>query len=84
MMQDEVGSHARRHLLSAADLHRQESETMGAAHNAMPWGNITGEELRRRLERPNREHLAHVIIQCKGYFAQAMGEIGEALKAERV
>jgi hypothetical protein len=82
MMQDEVGSQARRHLLAAAELHRRESETMGAAHDGMPWGNVHGEELLKRLERANREHLAQVIAQCKTYFAQAMGEIQKALDAE--
>jgi hypothetical protein len=82
MMQDEVGSQARGHLLAAAELHRRESETMGAAHDAMPWGNVQGEELLRRLERPNREHLAQVVRECKTHFAQAMGEIEKALQAE--
>jgi len=82
MMQDEVGSRARQHLLAAAALHHQESETVGAAHDEMPWGNVHGEELLRRLERSNREHLAQVILQCRAYFAQAMGEIEEALQAE--
>jgi len=82
MMQGEVRSLARGHLLAAAELHRRESDTMGAAHDAMPWGNVHGEELLKRLERANREHLAQVIAQCKTYFAQAMGEIQEVLEAE--
>jgi hypothetical protein len=82
MMQDEVGSRARPHLLSAAKLHRQESDTMGAAHDAMPWGNVEGEELLARLTRSNRERLAHVIVQCRGYYAEAMFEIEKALQAE--
>ena len=82
MMQDEVGSQARQHLLAAAKLHRKESETMGAAHDAMPWGNVHGEELLKRLERANRERLANVIVECKGCFAQAMAEIERALQAE--
>ena len=65
MAQGQVGNRARQHLLAAAELYRQESETMGAAHDAMPWGNIQDDELRRRLERPNRQHLAEVILQCK-------------------
>jgi hypothetical protein len=82
MMQDEVGSQARAHLLAAAELHRQESKTMGAAHDAMPWGNVHGDELLKRLERPNRELLAQVIAECGAYFAQAMDEIEKALEAE--
>jgi hypothetical protein len=82
MMQGEVGSRARSHLLAAAELHRQESKTMSAAHDAMPWGNVHGDELRKRLESPNRERLAQVIAECKGYFAQAMDEIEKALEAE--
>jgi hypothetical protein len=84
MMQDAVGSQARTHLLAAAELHRRESETMGAAHDIMPWGNVRGDELLKRVERANREALAEVIRQCKGYFAQAMGEIRKALGAEGV
>jgi hypothetical protein len=82
MMQDEVGPQARQRLLAAAELHRRESETMGAAHDAMPWGNVHGEELLARLEPSNREHLAQVILQCKEHFAQAMDEIEKALQAE--
>jgi hypothetical protein len=84
MMQGEVGSQARAHLLSAAKLHRQESETMGAAHDRMPWGNVHGEELLKRLERSNREKLAQVITECRGYFARAMSEIEQALESEGV
>ena len=82
MIQGEVGSRTRRHLLAAAELHRRESETMGTAHDQMPWGNVRGEELLKRLERANREHLAKVITQCKEHIAQAMGEIAEAREAE--
>jgi hypothetical protein len=84
MMQGEVGNQARGHLLAAAKLHRLESEAMGAAHDAMPWGNVRGEELLRRLERANREHLAQVITECKTYFAQAVDEIRQALEAEGI
>ena len=57
---------------------------MGAAHDAMPWGNVHDEELLKRLERPNREHLAQVITECRGCFARAIDEITEVLKAEGV
>jgi hypothetical protein len=82
MMQGKVGEQARAHLLAAASHFRRESQTMGEAHDAMPWGNVGGEELIARLERANREHLASVIIECKDCFAQAMAEIQAALKAE--
>lgn len=48
----------------------------------MPWGNVHGEELLRRLECANREHLTQVILQCEEYCAQAIGEIEEALQFE--
>ena len=57
---------------------------MGAAHDQMPWGNISGEELVARFERANREHLAGVILECRNCFAQAMAEIQKALEAEGV
>ena len=57
---------------------------MGAAHDAMPWGNISDEELLKRLERSNREHLVQVIAECRGTFVQAIGEIQAALAAEGV
>jgi hypothetical protein len=84
MMKGEVASQAQEHLLSAAELHKRESETMGAAHDIVPWGNVRGDELLKRVERANREALVKVIRQCKGYFAQAMGEIQKALEAEGV
>jgi hypothetical protein len=83
-MQDEVGEGARAHLLAAAGRLRRESETMGAAHNAMPWGNISGDELARRFEPTNRQHLANVIRECREHYAQAIAEIKEALQAEGV
>jgi hypothetical protein len=83
-MQGEAGEQARAHLLAAAGYLRRESETMGAAHDQMPWGNIGEEELVKRFERANREHLANVILECRDCFAQAMAEIGKALQAERV
>jgi hypothetical protein len=81
-MQDEVGEPARAHLLAAAGHLRRESETMGAAHDQMPWGNVEGAELARRFERPNREQLADVILRCKTCFEQAIAEIEQALQAE--
>jgi hypothetical protein len=83
MVQDEVDGETRAHLLAAAKLHHPESETMGTAHDQMPWGNVRGEELRKRLERPNRAHLAKVILKCKGYYAGAIAEIGKALEDKR-
>jgi hypothetical protein len=82
MMQDEVSSRARAHLLAAAELHKRESETMGAAHDIMLWGNVRGDELLKRVDRANREALSGVIGQCKEYFAQAMDQIQKALEAE--
>jgi hypothetical protein len=82
MTQGEVRDEARAHLLAAAKLHRLESEVMGAAHDAMPWSNVSGDELLKRLERANREKLADVITQCKAHFSQAMSEIEKALEAE--
>jgi hypothetical protein len=82
MMQGEVGDQARAHLLAAAGHLRRESETMGAAHDAMPWGNISGEELTRRLEPTNRKNLANVIRECRDHFARAIAEINEAVQAE--
>jgi hypothetical protein len=84
MMQGEVGEQARAHLLAAAGHLRHESETMGAAHDQMPWGNIGGEELAKRFEPANREHLAKVILECKDCFARAMAEIQKAQQAEGV
>jgi hypothetical protein len=84
MMQDEVGGRAREHLLAAAELHKRESETMGAAHDIMLWGNVRGDELLKRVERANRGALAEVIGHCKGYLARAMDEIQKALEAEGV
>ena len=72
----------RNHLLAAAELHRQESETMGAAHDIMPWGNVHGEELRKRLAPGTRAELTKVIRQCRDLFAQAMDHIQHALRAE--
>ena len=80
MAQDEVGGQAREHLLATAELHKQEAETMGAAHDIMPWGNVGGDELLKRTERTNREEIANVIGQCKEYFSQAMSEITKALE----
>ena len=83
-MQDEVGEQARAHLLAAAGHLRRESETMGAAHSAMPWGNVSGEELARRFEPANRQHLANVIRECREHFTQAIAEIQEALQTKGV
>ena len=83
-MQGEVGEEARAHLLAAAGHLRRESETMGAAHDAMPWGNISDEELVRRFEPTNRQYLADVIRECREHYAQAMVEIKSALQAEGV
>jgi hypothetical protein len=84
MMQDQVGEDARAHLLAAAGHLRRESETMGAAHDAMPWGNISDEELVRRFEPTNRQYLANVIRKCREHYAQALVEIKKALQAEGV
>jgi hypothetical protein len=82
MMQGEVGERARAHLLAAADHFRRESETMGAAHDAMPWGNVSGEELAERFEPTNRQVLADVIRECREHYAKAVAEIEKALQAE--
>jgi hypothetical protein len=82
MMQGEVGETAREHLLAAAGHHRRESAAIEAAHDVVPWGNVQGEELLRRLERANRERLAQVILECKGCFARAMDETEAALRVE--
>ena len=46
------------------------------------WGNIGDEELVKRFEQANREHLAGMILACRDCFAQAIAEIREALEAE--
>jgi hypothetical protein len=56
-------------------------EDFSVAHDQMPWSNVQGEELGKRLERPNREHLAQVMLECKGYYARAIAEIGKALQS---
>jgi hypothetical protein len=83
-MQNEVGKQARAHLLAAAGHLRRESETMGAAHDTMPWGNISGDELVRRFAPTNRQYLANVIRECREHYAQAIAEMNRALQAEGV
>lgn len=83
-MQDEVGPQAREHLGAAAALHHKESETVGAAHDIIPWGNVHGAELRKRVSHANRIEIAEVIRQCKDHFAQAVDKIRHALEAEGV
>jgi hypothetical protein len=84
LMKDEVGSAAREHLRAAAVLHHKEGETMGAAHDIIPWGNVHGEELQQRTTHANRVEIARLIRECKGCFEQAMDEIAGALEAEGV
>ena len=55
---------------------------MGAAYDIVPWGNVRGEELLERTKRANREALSRVILECKGLFVGAIGEIREALRTE--
>ena len=61
-----------------------DSETIGAAHDLIPWGNVRGDELLKRTAHANRVEIANVIRQRKTYFAQAMDEIRRALKTEGV
>jgi hypothetical protein len=81
-MKSEVGPEAREHLTAAADLHRQESETIGKAHDIIPWGNVKGDKLVARTERKNREAIAKVILECKGLYEKAMDHFDKALRAE--
>jgi hypothetical protein len=84
-VQDQVSSQAREHLLAAAALHRRESETMGAAHDQMPWGPFRhGDALLERVSRKNRAYLAQVIRECRDCYAQAMDHIALALQAEGI